>query len=67
MKRVAWIVAMIAITVAMMGRAGTAEAREAAAPRRVCEPVHCVTINGCSIQCAHCDWDTEDGGTCQWP
>jgi hypothetical protein len=31
-----------------------------------CEPDHCVTVNGCSIQCARCNKDGDEA-FCEWP
>jgi len=63
-KRLTWIAAMLLLTLAF-----ERPPVEAAPPSFLeCEAKECLTINGCSIQCSHCeDVPGQIKGVCAWP
>jgi hypothetical protein len=67
MKRISWIAAMMLIIGFNIPGSDAAPASESSVTFAACQPDNCVTVNGCSIQCARCARGTEDGGVCEWP
>lgn len=64
MKKQLWIAALSVITLGL----GLAPLTHSANAMNACEPNDCLTVNGCSIECARCrQSETLQSGTCEWP